>query len=225
MRPQWRIPVPDRWALNPYMERTHLVWVIPVNCCHTQKPPGFDGPLVCYLIRTHIPATLFLGGRWMEAHSDAAGLLASVSFFELGSHSYVHPHMTKQTPERVRQELVRTQQILHSRTGRYAAAFRPPYGEWDRRVVAEAAAARTRTVMWGVSTGDPAPQASAADLLAEFRRVRPGGIAIMHADGRGWNTARALPHMLVWLRKKRYRPVTVSELLKAGSPVAPGVRI
>ncbi len=190
------------------------------DCCQNEKPAGFDEPLVRQLIRGHIPATFFLGGRWVEAHPDAVKLLASVRYFELGNHSYIHPHMTKQTPDRMRQELVRTQQILHSRTGRWATDFRPPYGEWDSRVVAEAGKAGMRTVMWSVATGDPDKHASAASLVAEVRKVKPGGIIIMHANGRGWNTAKALPDMLAWLKKKGLRPVTVSELVKSGSPVS-----
>jgi peptidoglycan/xylan/chitin deacetylase (PgdA/CDA1 family) len=190
------------------------------DCCQTQKPAGFDEPLVRYLIRNRVPATFFLGGRWIESHPDAVKLLASTPFFELGNHSYIHPHMAKQTPEQMRQELVRTQELLHKSTGRWATEFRPPYGEWDSRVVAEAAKAGMRTVMWSVATGDPDPHASAASLVAEVRKVKPGGIIIMHANGRGWHTAKALPEMLAWLKKKGLKPVTVSELLKAGSPVS-----
>ena len=42
---------------------------------------------------------------------------------------------------------------------------------------------------------------------------------IAHANGRGWNTAAALPLIVPALRKRGYRFVTVGELLAAGKPV------
>jgi peptidoglycan/xylan/chitin deacetylase (PgdA/CDA1 family) len=200
--------------------QTRQPWVaLTFDCCQTKKPAGFDEAIVRFLMRNRVPATFFLGGRWMETHPEATRLLASVSFFEIGNHSYLHPHMTKQTVEDMRRELVRTQQILHAQTGRYARVFRPPYGEWDGRLVKEAGRAGMRVVMWSVSTGDPDPHAGVKDLLGEVRKVKPGGIVIMHANGRGWKTAKALPEMVAWLKKKGLRPVTVSQLLGAGEAV------
>jgi peptidoglycan/xylan/chitin deacetylase (PgdA/CDA1 family) len=169
---------------------------------------------------------LFLGGRWIETHAEATCYLASVPFFELGSHSYLHPHMRAQSAAAVRDEMVRTQRALWACTGRYARAFRPPYGEWDEHVARAAAAAGMYSVIWSVSTGDPDPHATVADLMAEFRKAKPGDVVIMHANGRGWRTAQALPRMLEWLKAKGLRPVTMAQLLRAGRPVAiwtPGI--
>ncbi len=189
------------------------------DCCQTRKPAGYDQRIVRFLREHTVPATFFLCGRWIEAHPQATRELTAVPFFELANHSYIHPHLPDETATRVRDEIVRTQDLLNATTGRRARFFRPPYGEWDRRVAVEAAAAGMAVITWDVSTGDPDRHATVADLMGEFRKVKPGSVVLMHANGRGWRTAQALPGMLAHLRKKGLRPVTVSNLVLAGRPV------
>jgi peptidoglycan/xylan/chitin deacetylase (PgdA/CDA1 family) len=46
-----------------------------------------------------------------------------------------------------------------------------------------------------------------------MERVQNGSIIIMHANGRGWHTAEALPEMIHSLREQGYILVTISELM------------
>ena len=189
------------------------------DCCQTAKPAGFDRPLVDVLLAHHTPATFMLGGRWMETHPEATRLLAATPYFELGNHSYLHPHMAQLDAAHQLPELTRPQEIMHQQVARYALFFRPPYGEWNQSLVDQSAAAGMYTVMWTISTGDPDRHATVADLLGEFHKVKPGAIVLMHANGRGWKTAQALPQMLDYLRAKHLRPVTLHDLWQSGAPV------
>jgi peptidoglycan/xylan/chitin deacetylase (PgdA/CDA1 family) len=193
--------------------------VLTFDCCQTAKPAGFDRAIVDILRAHQVPATFMLGGRWMETHPEATRLLADTPYFELGNHSYLHPHMAQLTAEQQRTELARTQKIMHQQVARYALFFRPPYGEWNQSLVEQSAAAGMYTVLWTISTGDPDRHATVADLLGEFHKVKPGAIVLMHANGRGWKTAEALPQMLKYLRVKHLRPVTLHDLWQAGTPV------
>jgi len=75
-------------------------------------------------------------------------------------------------------------------------------------------------VQWDVSTGDPDPRQSAQAIAnAMIAHTRPGSIVLMHANGRGHNTAAALPLAIPKLKAQGYTFVTVSELLAAGTPV------
>ena len=70
-----------------------------------------------------------------------------------------------------------------------------------------------------MSTGDPTPAQSAQAIAREILRgTRPGSILIGHANGRGFNTAKALPLAIPKLKAQGYTFVTVSELLAAGTP-------
>ena len=183
------------------------------DACQTRKPSGYDAKIIAILRATHTPATLVLGGRWMETHPAATRSLAADPLFEIGNHSYLHPHMTKITPARMRQELQETQDVQYRLTGHQGVLFRPPYGELNPTLVREAARLGLKTLTWEVVTGDPDPNIKAPDIVhTVLTRAKPGSVVIMHMNGRGWHTAEALPAVIRGLRRRGYRLVTVSQL-------------
>jgi peptidoglycan/xylan/chitin deacetylase (PgdA/CDA1 family) len=105
------------------------------DACSTQRPGQFDERVIHTLIDMQVPATLFLGGKWMEEHPDETMELGRYPQFELANHTYLHPHLPRESDERVHEELIRTQDMLYTLTGRRATLFRAPYGELDARVV------------------------------------------------------------------------------------------
>ena len=50
-----------------------------------------------------------------------------------------------------------------------------------------------------------------------LRPVKPGSIIIVHANGRGYHTAEALPYIINRVKNQDYTFVTVSELLNIPS--------
>lgn len=210
-------------ALKPlvfgYVQSPQPLVALTFDCCETRKVTGYDRGIVDYLVKHHIPATFMLCGRWIESHPRQTRYLASIKFFELGNHSYIHPHMTRLSTARIREELVKTQNLLRQYAGRPARFFRPPYGEWDARVAQEAARAGMAVVMWSVVTGDPDPHATVADLVDAVHHARRGSVIIMHANGRGWKTAQALPQIVAYLKRRGLRPVTLRTLVALGKPV------
>jgi peptidoglycan/xylan/chitin deacetylase (PgdA/CDA1 family) len=70
------------------------------------------------------------------------------------------------------------------------------------------------TILWDSVSGDPDPTFDSVTILAEIQRtVRKGSIIIMHANGRGWHTAEALPSIVEYLQNKGFILVTVSQLI------------
>lgn len=190
------------------------------DACSTEGPGQFDAGVIQALIQMRAPATLFLGGKWMEEHPDETIELARYRRFELANHTYHHPHLPRERDDRVREEIQRTQDMLYTLTGRRARLFRAPYVELDDRVARIAGELGLVSIQTDLASGDPDPRIGArrlADYVVE--RARNGSIVIMHMNGRGWHTAEALPRMILRLRKKGFRLVTVSELL--GLPPAP----
>ncbi len=183
------------------------------DACQTRKPAGYDAKIIGILRATHTPATLVLGGRWMETHAAATRDLGADPLFEIGNHSYLHPHMTMLTPLRMRQEMQETQDVQYRLTGKQGRLFRPPYGEYNPALVAQAAQIGLKTLTWEVVTGDPDPHITAPSIVKTvLTRAKPGSVVIMHMNGRGWHTAEALPAVIRGLRKRGYRFVTVSQL-------------
>lgn len=185
------------------------------DACETKKKAGYDVKIIRILKKTGTPATLFLGGKWMESHPDETRSLAKEPLFELGNHSYIHPHLTQISDTRIHDEMKKTQDIMFRLTGKQAALFRCPYGEYNLRVLKIAAKLGLRVVQWDVESGDPDRHFTANKIVsAVVSRVRYGSIVVMHINGRGWHTAEALPVIIQKLKAKGYRFAKVSDMLK-----------
>lgn len=207
------------------IERNGVIRSVPVHsrlialtfdACEAGKRAGYDARLIAVLEREKVRATLFLGGKWMEHHALAARSLGASGLFEIGSHSYSHPHFPRLSVSAMTLELAKTNAIALRLTGHTPVLFRPPYGEVDARTVAAARRLGMRTVLWSIVTGDPDRHVSARQIVSiVLSRAKPGAIVIMHMNGRGWHSAEALPSVIAGLRKKGYRFATVSEMLDA----------
>src|SRR5919108_575151 len=169
---------------------------------------------------THPPATLFISGRWAETHLRQMRVLAENPLFEIANHSFTHPHMTEVPPERQREELLWTQQILFSLTGHVPRFFRPPYGEVDAELAQEAGATGLRTIEYDFPSGDPGRHFTRERLVAwVLAKARPGSIVVMHMNRRGWHTAEALPDIISGLRAKGFVLSQVGAMVQdASSP-------
>ncbi|HMB22024.1 MAG TPA: polysaccharide deacetylase family protein [Anaerolineales bacterium] len=183
-------------------------------CQKPELPAWFDRGIYDVLTRYDVPATFFMGGDWMRTHVDETLLLASNPKFELGNHSWSHPDLPGLSEEIITKEIVKTQNMLYKLTGRQAKLFRLPSGLYDDLTLSVIAWNGLYTIQWDVETGDPDPTIDAARMNWAVReRVQNGSIIIMHANGRGWHTAEALPEMIEYLQSQGYTLVTVSQLL------------
>ncbi len=175
------------------------------DACSTLDRSFYDDRVTRALVRTQTPATLFISGRWAETHLRQMRVLAENPLFEIANHSYMHPHMTEVPRQRQREELLWTQQILFSLTGRLPRFFRPPYGEVDAQLAAEAGQDGLRTVEYDFPSGDPDRHVTRERLVAwVLAKARPGSIVVMHMNRRGWHTAEALPEIVAGLRARGF---------------------
>jgi peptidoglycan/xylan/chitin deacetylase (PgdA/CDA1 family) len=122
--------------------------------------------------------------------------------------------MRKLNDSEISTEIVSTQDMLYKLTGRESHLFRLPFGDSNEQVLNLIAQHGLYTIQWDVETGDPDPNFDAQTINKAVRlSVQNGSIVIMHANGRGWHTAEALPHIIEYLRDQGYTLVTVSQLL------------
>lgn len=186
------------------------------DACSTRLPSHYDERVTQVLVEAKTPATIFLGGKWMEDEPEHTKYLASLPQFELGNHTFLHPHLPQVSEERIREELRWTQEVMYTLTGRQAKFFRPPYGEYDNRVVRVAAAMGLTTVEFDLASGDPDAHITKEKLVEYVTTMaKPGSIIVMHINQRGWHTAEALPEIIAKLRAHGFMLVTVGELIRA----------
>lgn len=200
---------------------------------------GYDGAIFDVLRREGVKATIFAGGKWMRSHAARTEQLMTDPLFEIANHSDTHRNLRRLSkadmieeitaPGRdfrsVRNRLAATQ-CAAGRTGDLAGVqdnlklFRFPFGACHAPSLSAVNDAGYLAIQWSLSPGDPDPrQGPQAISNAVVKRIKPGDIVILHANGRGWNTAKALPNLITRLKARGYTFATVSELLDRGKPV------
>ena len=183
-------------------------------CQNPQYPAGYDAAIVDVLTRYGVSATFFMGGDWMRTHPEETKALASNPTFELGNHSWSHPNFETLSAAEMSREIEMTEDMLFQLTGRHSRLFRLPGGTYNDLSLQVIAEHGLYTIQWDSVTGDPDPTFDAETILAEVQRTaRKGSIIVMHANGRGWHTAEALPAMIEYLQGKGLTLVTVSQLI------------
>jgi peptidoglycan/xylan/chitin deacetylase (PgdA/CDA1 family) len=212
------VPLPEPELLPQVIyhgSRSEKRVAITFDACSSPHGSKVDKKLVQILVNNRIPATLFLGGKWVLDQPQEARYLASIPFFEIASHSFHHPHLTRMTPRAIEHELLAAQNAIESVTGVRPQYFRAPYGEYNGELVRIAASLGLTTIQFDLASGDPDKNIT-ADRLSHYviHSVKGGSIVVMHINTHGWHTADALPTIVKGLRAKGYHFVTVSELLE-----------
>ncbi len=166
-------------------------------------------------------ATFFVCGANVERRAVTARRAVALGH-EIGNHTYSHPLLLRLGPERVLEEVSRTQRTIEDRVGVSPRLFRPPYGvrsPWlPRALEREGLLAVHWTVIgmdWRWSAG------RIADRVLRYG-AEPGAMVCLH-DGdttrevadRG-ETVRALAEILPGLEGRGLEMVGASELVGMG---------
>lgn len=199
---------------------------------------GFDVELVDLLRRMRVPATFFIGGKWMRSHPERMRELLATPWFEIGNHAWTHGNFGIMPPEMAREQALTPQAsyaqalaglraALRALVGTDAAAhdipstmrlFRLPYGRVSQKNLHVLHGLGLRVIQWDV-VAETAPDNSAPAVAeAALRQIRPGSIVLLHANRVPVGTAALTRALLEGLRQKELRCVTVSQLLAAGTP-------
>lgn len=189
------------------------------NLNRKQVALTFDGggggtypPEQLAILKKHnVQATIFLTGNWIENFPTLAKKIAADGY-EIGNHSYSHPYMTKLSDSKIKQEILKTENLIIGLGAKKPNLFRPPYGARNTHLDDLAGSLGYSSIMWSIDTIDwknPGPQT----IIAKIKNnVRNGSIILLHLDAR--DTIKALPEIITWLRSQGYRLVKVSEILK-----------
>jgi peptidoglycan-N-acetylglucosamine deacetylase len=229
-----------RGAIRRVKLATHRKLIaLTFDLCETNgEVAGYDGAIIDYLRQHKIKATLFTGGKWMRSHPVRTQQLIADPLFEMANHADAHRNLRLLSGDQLNAEINGPQQAYEAARASLSVSqcfsehkdsttalaprmtlFRFPFGACHQASLDAVNNAGLLAIQWDLSTGDPAPKQSAdAIASAMIKRTKPGSILIGHANGRGHNTAAALPIAIPQLQAQGYEFVTVSELLAAGTP-------
>lgn len=179
----------------------------------------FVPQLMAALKAAHVPATFMVGGAWAEAHPDLVRQMRQDGD-EIGNHGWNHRHPNQLGFSGNVDDITRTNRMVEAIAQVRPTVYAPPYGEFNQTVLDAAQAAHMTLVMWTIDTIDWRPSSSVPYMVNKvMARAANGSLVLMHPTDR---TVEALPQIIQGLKKQGYQLVTVSQLLKMGTPRTDG---
>ncbi|KOU36678.1 polysaccharide deacetylase family protein [Streptomyces sp. WM6378] len=224
-------PVFDRAPKNPRGEKV-VALTFDADMTADQGPRAaggehFDNPaLIADLKRMKVPATVFMTGRWAKEYPAEARAIGTDPNFEIGNHSYSHyafkadcyglPVVPK---DRTRADVEKaTAQFKKAGVQNAVPYFRFPGGCYDDEVLRTLAPLKMTAVQWDVVSGDAFAKDANAVAEQVLAGVQPGSLVVMHCTRSAAPvTDAALQRIVPELRKRGYRFVKVSDLIRSAA--------
>lgn len=164
------------------------------------------------LDKYNVKTTFFLVDLWTQKYPELVKEIAARGH-EIGNHSTTHPHMSELSEEKIIKELREMSDHVEALTGVRPTLFRPPFGDYNDRVILVSRAQGYEAVQWSVDSLDWKNRGK-EDLIRRATRVQSGDIVLFHNDAE--YTYQALPEILEYYQKNGFRVVPVSEILLTG---------
>lgn len=143
--------------------------------------PTWTPQVLAALERQDVAATFFCRGDNVLAHGS---LHRDSQRHELANHSWDHPDLARMNFDEVRDQLVRTDEVMEATYGRRPTLFRPPYGHVGGSALIAAASLGLTTVAWSAQFRESRfhddPDGIVADIMS---LVHPGAIVLGHDTG------------------------------------------
>lgn len=163
------------------------------------------------LDKEKVKATFFIVGQWAEKFPDAIKAMAQGGH-DVANHSYSHLRMSSLDSSKIKSEITKCTEKLYEMSKIKTNLFRPPYGDYNNKVVRTAKELGYYTIQWDVDSLDWKPGISQDEILARvMKKVKPGSIILFHNDTP--HTARLLPAIIKLLKDEGYSIVPVSSLI------------
>ena len=174
-------------------------------------PGPYSDVILDVLAKHNAKATFFMNGYKVRKYSDQVKRMAEEGH-QIANHTYNHVWLTRCSDAKLRQELDATAEAFTEVTGLTGTGdtgfyLRPPYGDFNKRVIAVAGV----PVIWcTVDSGDWKYQSSARLVSYTGSVVKDGDIVVMHEIHR--STAQGLDSLLDVLDAQGFEMVTLEDL-------------
>ncbi|MCE3203931.1 polysaccharide deacetylase family protein [Paenibacillus sonchi] len=164
-------------------------------------PSKYTQEIVDILLAHGVAANfLFIGQN--AQHYPQAVRYADEHGMPVGSHSWDHSDLTKNSSGENHNNLLRSVQVLEQNTGRPVTVFRPPYGAINGSLAAEAGKQKLKVLLWNRDPEDWKAD-TAEQITRYFHNTDPsGGIYLLHEKA---VTVKALPAIIEYLKSKQLK--------------------
>lgn len=160
----------------------------------------------------NIKTTFFLVDIWTQKYPELVKEIGTRGH-EIGNHSTSHPQMSKLNETQIAKELNTQADNVLAIAGVRPVLFRPPYGDYNNRVITTARAQGFVPIQWSVDSLDWKNR-GAQEIINRATKVKSGDIVLFHNDSQ--YILDALPAVLKYYAENGYSVVPISEILLTG---------
>lgn len=201
-----KVPKPPKWTNGPASSGAMALTYD--DGPHTTFTPQ----LLEILKNADAKATFFMLGTQVDLNPEIAKTVAEAGH-EIANHSYSHRDMNKMTTEQIRDEIKRTQDVIQAATGVRPTLFRPPYGNFNKKVIEVCEEEGLEIVTWSIDPRDwDAKQTSDSVKDKILKQAAPGAIVCIHDIHK--RTITATPEIIAGLKAKNLRLTTAGDLIE-----------
>ena len=160
--------------------------------------------------KNDVKCTFFAVQFWVEKYPDYAKKIVAAGH-ELGTHSRTHPYMSKLSKAEILDELNTSSLAIEKLTNQKVALFRPPYGDYDNKLISACKERGLQPIQWDVDSLDWKNLSATEIALRVINGAKNGSIILCHNNG--LHTAEALPLIFSTLQNRGYQFVPIGELI------------
>jgi peptidoglycan/xylan/chitin deacetylase (PgdA/CDA1 family) len=191
------------------------------DACGGNGGDGYDEALILGLRKLHIPATLFLNSRWIEANPRVAMELVEDSLFEVENHGTLHKPLSimgksaygiqgTNSIRDVVHEVDGNAQIIEKLTGKKPHFFRAGTAYYDEVAVKIIESLGEEAVNFDV-LGDTGATFDKSQVHRALLSSKPGSIVILHMNQPNKDTAEGVISAIPELQAKGFRFVKLEQ--------------
>lgn len=170
----------------------------------------FTRDILDALDKYNVKTTFFLVGFWVDNHPEMVKEIHDRGH-EIGNHSTNHPYMSKLSERQIVDELKKTEEAIMNITGQRTTLFRPPFGDYNDRLIKTCRENDYYVIQWDVDSLDWKELGVQPVVDRVTRNVKNGSIVLFHNNAK--YVSQFLPPILERLTKEGYEIVPISELI------------
>ena len=159
-------------------------------------------------------ATFFLVGIWVDKYPELVQEIAKRGH-EIGNHSDSHAHFTQISDAQIRQELKDCSDKIEDLTGTRPTLFRPPYGDYNSKVITVVRDAGYEAVQWSIDSLDWKNRGVNDLVKRATTNVQKGDIILFHNDSQ--YIVEALPAILQHYQAQGFTMIPAKDILLSGN--------
>lgn len=172
----------------------------------------FTPAILDTLKEKNVKATFFLMGPWAKKYPEVAKRIHAEGH-EIASHGHKHDNYGEKGADWVKADITTASNELHEVVGVTPMLLRPPNGSYNKESLQVTRELGMQTIIWNIDSLDWKNPGKEVIIDRVLKRLKAGGIILLHASDTPRQTADALPELIDRIRQEGYEIVTVGDLL------------